>query len=211
MVRQNDISSKNPRSCISWVPSGATRSRSRVCGNSPENDFACGIGPTQKLTTEILAAAIERFEGQKRRIDEQIAQLRQMLDGGRSEMVGASEAPKGKRRKMSAAARKRISDAQKKRWAASKRPSEPTLQAAASETPKRKRKISAAGKRAIAAATRKRWAAFRAAKVAEKPGLAKKGAKIKITKKAVTKVATKTAAKRRAKKAPESSAPVAAQ
>jgi hypothetical protein len=95
--------------------------------------------PTQKLTTEILAAALEGFEVQKRRIDEQIAQLRQMLDGGRSEQ--------------------------------------------ASETPKRKRKISAAGKRAIAAATKRRWAAFRAAKAAEKPGLAKKGAAKKIAKK----------------------------
>ena len=39
--------------------------------------------PTQKLTAEILAAAIEGFEAQKRRIDEQIAQVRQMLDGRR--------------------------------------------------------------------------------------------------------------------------------
>jgi hypothetical protein len=168
--------------------------------------------PTQKLTTEILAAAIEGFEAQKRRLDEQISELRQMLDGGRSEPVATPEAPKGKRRKMSAAARKRIGDAQRKRWAASKRPSRPSSQPAApSEVPKRKREISAAGKRAIAAATRKRWAAFRAAKVAEKPGLAKKGAAKKIAKKAVTKVATKTAAKRPAKKAPESAAPVPAQ
>lgn len=172
--------------------------------------------PTQKLTTEILAAAIEGFEAQKRRIDEQIAQLRQMLDSGRTEPAGTTEAPRGNRRKMSAAARKRISDAQKKRWAASKRPSEtPSRAAAASETPKRKRKISAAGKRAIAAATKKRWAAFRAAKAAEKPGFAKTGAAKKIgrkaAKKVLTKVAKKTAAKRPAKKAPESAAPVAAQ
>ena len=81
--------------------------------------------PTKKFTAEILAAAIEGFEAQKRRIDGQIAELRQMLDGSRSEAATAPEVPKGKRRRLSAAARKRIGDAQRKRWAESKRPSEP--------------------------------------------------------------------------------------
>jgi hypothetical protein len=76
--------------------------------------------PTQKVTAKILAAAIEGFESQKGRIDEQIAQVRQMLDGDRKDSAGAPEVPKGDRRKMSAAARKRISDAQRKRWAESK-------------------------------------------------------------------------------------------
>ena len=124
--------------------------------------------PTQKLTAEILAAAIEGFAAQKRRIDDQIAGLRAMLPGGRSEPA-PTQAPKGKRRKMSAAARKRISDAQRKRWAESKGTSQP---AASSESPKRKRKLSAAGRRAIRAATKKRWAAFYAAK----KGTAKKTA-----------------------------------
>ena len=48
--------------------------------------------PTPKLTAEILAAAIEGFEAQKRRIDGQIAELRQMLDGGRTEPAITSEA-----------------------------------------------------------------------------------------------------------------------
>jgi hypothetical protein len=116
--------------------------------------------PTHKHTAEILTAAIEGFEAQKRRIDDQIAELRAMLPGGRPEPA-PTEAPKGKRRKMSAAARKRISDAQRKRWAESKGTSQP---AAASKAPKRKRKLSAAGRRAIAEATKKRWAAFHAAK-----------------------------------------------
>jgi hypothetical protein len=38
--------------------------------------------PTQKLTPEIINAAILGFEEQKRHIDTQIAELRAMLDGG---------------------------------------------------------------------------------------------------------------------------------
>jgi len=74
--------------------------------------------PTTKLTGEILVAAIEGFEAQKRRIDGQIAELRQMLDGGRPKPAITAEPQKRKRRKMSAAGRKAISEATKKRWAA---------------------------------------------------------------------------------------------
>jgi histone H1/5 len=148
--------------------------------------------PTQKLSAEILTAAIEGFEQQKIRIDTQIAELRDMLLGGRTEPTATPEVPKGNRRKLSAAARKRIGDAQRKRWAASKKAAEPSTSEAA---PKRKRKLSAAGRRAIAEATKKRWAAFHAAKAAEKPAVAKKS----TAKKAVTK---KSAAKKTAVKAP---------
>ncbi len=41
--------------------------------------------PTPKLNAEIIAAAIEGFESQKRRIDTQIGELRAMLSGGRTE------------------------------------------------------------------------------------------------------------------------------
>jgi len=54
------------------------------------------------------------------------------------------------RRTLSASARKRISLAQKKRWAQAK---------SQATTEKPARKISAAGKKRIAAATRARWAA----------------------------------------------------
>jgi len=158
--------------------------------------------PTHKLTPEILIAAIEGFEQQKLRIDAQIAELRAMLLGGPTEPVAASQVPKGKRRKMSAAARKRIGDAQRKRWAESKKPSGPPLQSAAtSEAPKRKRKLSAAGRRAIAEATKKRWAAFHAAKEAATPVVAKKGAAKKVAAKAPVKVAAnKTVRKKSPKK-----------
>ena len=74
-----------------------------------------------KVTLEILNAAIAGLQSQKRRIDEQIVGLRQMLNGAGAEDTPAAQAAAGKRRQMSAAARKRIGDAQRKRWAASKR------------------------------------------------------------------------------------------
>ena len=97
--------------------------------------------PTQKLTTEIVTAAIEGFEQQKLRIDAQIAELRTMLPGGRTEPAATLETPKGKRRKLSAAARKRMGEAQRKRWAATKG----GAQTASKSMAKPKRKLSAAG------------------------------------------------------------------
>jgi hypothetical protein len=81
--------------------------------------------PTQKLTAEILTAAIEGFEQQKLRIDAQIAELRTMLPGGRTEPVAKPERPKGKRRKFSAAARQRMKEAQQRRWTKIRAESEP--------------------------------------------------------------------------------------
>ena len=70
-----------------------------------------------KLKTEIVAAAIAGFEEQKKRLNAQIAELRQMLNP--SAMNGTVPAPS--RRRMSAAARARIAAAQRNRWAASKK------------------------------------------------------------------------------------------
>jgi len=120
--------------------------------------------PKQKLTDEILTAAIEGFESQKVRIDTKIAALRAMLSGGPAETTATPEPPKRKRRKMSAAGRKAIADSQRKRWATAK---------AASQPPKAKRRLSAAGRRAIIAATKKRWAALRAQKAASEKAATK--------------------------------------
>jgi hypothetical protein len=70
-----------------------------------------------KLQTEIIAAAIAGFEAQKKRLDAQIAELRQMLSPVATD--GNPPVPK-KRRQMSAAARARIAAAQRKRWAESR-------------------------------------------------------------------------------------------
>ena len=64
-------------------------------------------------TSEILAAALEGFEAQKKRADAQIAMIRQTLRGVPTETAKP-------RRKVSAAARKRMAAAQRKRWAAIK-------------------------------------------------------------------------------------------
>jgi hypothetical protein len=111
--------------------------------------------PTPKLTNEVVIAAILGFEEQKRRIDAQIADLRRMLADGPTAPVVASETPRRGRRKLSAAGRKAIAEAQRKRWAASKGESNTAVGS------KPKRKLSAAGKAAIVAALKKRWAAKR--------------------------------------------------
>ena len=147
--------------------------------------------PAQKLTAEVLTAAIEGFEQQKTRIDAQIQELRAMLPGGRTEPVATPNAPKGKRRKMSAAARKRIGDAQRKRWAESKGQSGT---ASRTVTAKPKRKMSAAGRKAISDATKKRWAAFHAAKKKPSPAAKKASAKkVAAIKSPVKAAATKAA------------------
>src|SRR6266851_1702008 len=104
----------------------------------------------------ILNAAREGLELQKQRIDQQITQVRAMLGirpRGRPRKSAPpapafSPQPASRRGTMSAAGRRRIALAQKKRWAAYKK--------AKSGVPK-KRTMSAAGRRRIAEATKKRW------------------------------------------------------
>src|SRR6266436_6666817 len=129
--------------------------------------------PARKLNAEILNAAIQGFEVQKDRIDAQIAEIRQMLAVGRTERDIAAE-PQKRKRKMSAAARKRIGDAQRKRWAESKKQSESPSERPTREAPKPKRKLSAAGRKRIIEATKRRWAAVKTARQAQKPDMAKK-------------------------------------
>ena len=111
-----------------------------------------------KLNNEIIDAAIEGFEQQKRRIDEQISELRVVRSG--SPVQSASAPAKQPRRKMSAAGRKAIAEAQRKRWAASKGVAESK---AAKPAKKTKRRLSAEGRANIVAALKKRWAAKKAA------------------------------------------------
>jgi len=107
--------------------------------------------PTQKFTNEIITAAIEGFEAQKRRIDEQIGELRAMLSGRSAEPAAApSVQPKPRRkRRLSAAGRKAISEASKKRWAAAKAAKQTTEKPmAAKKTPRKKATPRAAAKQA---------------------------------------------------------------
>jgi hypothetical protein len=115
--------------------------------------------PTPKLTQEIINAAIDGFEAQKARIDTQIAELRAMLSGEPTATVTADAKPG--RRKFSAAAKKRMREAQQVRWA--KIRGETAPEAPAAKAAKPKRKLSAAGRANIVAALKKRWAAKKAA------------------------------------------------
>jgi hypothetical protein len=117
-----------------------------------------------KLTPEIITAAIEGLEGRKARLDGEIADLRAMLSGGPAETAAPPDAVPRKR-KISAAARRRMAAGQKKRWAAIKGETEPTAPATPEVKPKKpKRKISAEGMKRIIAATKKRWRLAKAAK-----------------------------------------------
>jgi hypothetical protein len=124
---------------------------------------------TQPLSNEIIEAAIIGFETQKRNIDARLAELRQMLTGTYSGDAATTTSPAASsagtgtgRRKMSAEGRRRIAEAQRKRWAAihgeASAKSEP-----AGGKKKQKRKLSPEGRQRIIEATKKRWAAFRAA------------------------------------------------
>jgi hypothetical protein len=84
------------------------------------------------LSQEVLTAALDGLQAQLAKLDSQIAEVRRLLGAplrGRrpkpgNETKGGSDSPSGyaparkKRRKLSAAARKRMADAQKRRWAA---------------------------------------------------------------------------------------------
>jgi hypothetical protein len=139
---------------------------------------------------------LEGFESQKRRIDDQISELRAMLPGGSIEPAATPEAPTRKR-KISAAARRRMAISQKERWAKIRGESEPPAPATAEAT-KPKRKLSKAGKAAIVAALKKRWALKRAeaAKTTTKKAAPTK--KKGTTKKAAVKASPAKAAKKSA-------------
>jgi len=114
-----------------------------------------------KLTPEIIAAAIDGFEAQKQQIDSKIADLRALLPGGSPKTAGTPEAPPHKRKRFSAAARKRMKEAQRLRWAKIRGEAVPASKA--TEPAKPKRKLSKAGRARIVAALKKRWAAKKAA------------------------------------------------
>jgi hypothetical protein len=128
----------------------------------------------KRLTDEIITAAIDGFEAQKTRLDEQIAKLRALLSGNSAHSPAALGPAPPKRRKMSTAARRRIAMAQRARWAKVRGETEP-----AAPRQKPKRRLSAAGRKAIIAATKRRWAlrrleAAKTKKAARKKAVVKK-------------------------------------
>ena len=128
------------------------------------------------LNSDILTAALIGFEVQKDRIDSKIAEIRLLIGGGRKEADAASDSGKPKR-KVSAAARRRMAKAQRLRWKKIKAGGPAQAEAA-----KPKRVLSASARRAISAAQKARWAARK--KSQAQPAAAKKAARKKGQKKA---------------------------
>jgi hypothetical protein len=77
-----------------------------------------------KLTNEVIIAAIEGFEAQKARIDAKLSELRGLLTGSAIEAATTPAIIAPKRKRFSAAARKRMREAQQRRWANIKSDSE---------------------------------------------------------------------------------------
>jgi hypothetical protein len=119
------------------------------------------------LTNDDLAAALVGFELERDRLGGRIAEIRQVLNGGRTEATAVPRTAKPRRRR-SAAVRRRMALAQRARYAKLKQVSEPMQPV----TAKPKRKVSRAARKKMAAAQKARWAKIRAS---EQPAVAKKG------------------------------------
>jgi len=120
-----------------------------------------------------LTGIIEQLEQRKSAIERALAALRE-VDAPASAHVKPTvslEATTDKRKKFSAAARKRMALAQKARWAKIKGENKPSS-APAEPSSKPKRRISPEGMKRIIAATKKRWRLQRAAaKAASAPAV----------------------------------------
>ncbi len=114
--------------------------------------------------TDSLNGIINHLERQKTAIERALLALREVDDSAtaaQDERVTAPESPIHRRRRFSAAFRRKMALAQKARWANVRGQTE--LPPPAAEPPKPKRRISAEGMKRIIAATKKRWRLQRAA------------------------------------------------
>jgi hypothetical protein len=108
------------------------------------------------LLARISVQQLKRALEIKQEIEGLEKELGQILG---DEPPAARPAPRSRKRKMSAAAKARISAAQKARWAERKQAVAP-----AKVTPRKKRIISPAGRARIIAGTKARWARYNAEK-----------------------------------------------
>src|SRR5436305_8463624 len=108
-----------------------------------------------------LEAALLGYEAQMEKITAAIADIQRRIGTAGTAAVPAPGAvgrpARRKKHQISPEGRKRIAEAQRKRWAASKGQAEPSAPKAAK---KAKRKLSAEGRANIVAALKKRWAAI---------------------------------------------------
>lgn len=108
-------------------------------------------------TKRLLELALKGLEADRARIDDEITQIRKQLIGGPGLAKDSAPMETGvrRRRTMSAAARKRISEGMKRRYAAIR---------SAIESPSQKKPaptagLSAAGRKKLSEAMKARWAA----------------------------------------------------
>jgi hypothetical protein len=121
------------------------------------------LAQTLRIDDEILTMALIGFRSERSRLEGMIAELQSRLGGRKIAAAAGPAAPKNSGGGMSEEGRKRIAEAQRKRWAALKK-GKPS--AAAAKAPRQKRILSAEGRKRIADATKKRWAAYRKAAAA---------------------------------------------
>ena len=115
--------------------------------------------------TEGLTSIVKQLERQRTAIERALVALREVdatATAAQVEPAATSEAPARRRKKFSAASRRKMALSQKARWAKIKGEIEPPSRPAP-EPPKPKRRISAEGMKRIIAATKKRWRLQKAA------------------------------------------------
>jgi hypothetical protein len=115
------------------------------------------------IDAQTLQAALIGYQHEHSVILQRIAEIQSQLRGAGAGKSTGEKMAGGRKRVMSAAARKRIAAAQRKRWAAYH--DSTGGKPAAKKTGSKKRRLSPEGRARIAEAARKRWAAARANKV----------------------------------------------
>ena len=154
----------------------------------------------RQIDHSLLEMALVGYRAKRDEVVRRMADIERQL-GAASAPVAVRTGEEKPKRKMSAAGRRAIADAQRKRWAASKKAAESPK---TPKAPKAKRRLSKAGRAAIVAATKKRWALKRAeaakgagkkapAKVTVRKGAVRKSSPAKVTKARVKKAARKPA------------------
>jgi hypothetical protein len=124
--------------------------------------------------TDCFTGIIDQLERQKAAIERALVALREVdapTAAGQVEPRTTPDAPTGRGKKFSAAARRKMALARKARWAKIKGGIAPRTAPPAPEPSTPKRRVSAAGMKRIIAATKKRW---RLQKTAAKSAVAKK-------------------------------------
>lgn len=107
--------------------------------------------------------ALKELRAKRGQAQIEIDKLDQIISGIESlKGSGVSHEPATRKRVISAASRRKMALAQKARWAAIRKGSNPAVTATGSSPSKRT--MSAAGRKRIAAAQRERWAKIRAGK-----------------------------------------------